>query len=306
MATLVSVIMRGLHSALPSAGIAGRLYFCSDSSGTYEGAIYYDDGTNWDGPYGGSGGGGGASFEVNGTPLSSATTVNFENGSNITITNPSAGNVEIAASGGGSLPPFLTFTTPPTSGWTFDQGSNTTPNDTSAGYPYLYGQTGGNIAIWYYRTAPSTPYTITAAFLWDGSGFDPGAGGSSGQGAIGLLFRDSTGKGVDFRTGPAVAGDIGGLTTYKWNSSNSPSGAYTTQNNTLGAGQQTFRVVWLQIGDDGTNLTFSWSVDGYHFHLFDTQSRTNWLSSGPTEVGITLQVSSAAVACALLSWAVGA
>ena len=41
-------------------------------------------------------GGGSSAFQVNGTPLVSTATVNFVNGSNVAITNPSAGNVSFA------------------------------------------------------------------------------------------------------------------------------------------------------------------------------------------------------------------
>jgi hypothetical protein len=51
-----------------------------------------------DGTCSGCGGGGGGStiFQVNGTGLASSTTVNFQNGANVAVTNPSAGNISIA------------------------------------------------------------------------------------------------------------------------------------------------------------------------------------------------------------------
>lgn len=55
-----------------------------------------------DGNYHVPAGTGGATFEVNGTPLiSTAPAVNFVNDTNVTITNPSAGNIHIASTGGG-------------------------------------------------------------------------------------------------------------------------------------------------------------------------------------------------------------
>jgi hypothetical protein len=45
--------------------------------------------------------GGSTTFQVGGTPLASQATVNFEAGSNVTITNPSAGNIQISSSSGG-------------------------------------------------------------------------------------------------------------------------------------------------------------------------------------------------------------
>ena len=68
-------------------------------------------------------GGGSSAFQVNGTPLISTATINFVNGSNVAITNPSAGNVNI------SVPTFpysgLTGTVP-----TWNQ--NTTGNAATA------------------------------------------------------------------------------------------------------------------------------------------------------------------------------
>jgi hypothetical protein len=44
-----------------------------------------------------SSGGGTGAFDVNGTPLISTSTINFENGTGVTVSNPSAGNVQFAA-----------------------------------------------------------------------------------------------------------------------------------------------------------------------------------------------------------------
>jgi hypothetical protein len=58
---------------------------------------------NQQGTYSVPAGTGGATFEVNGTPLISTTpAVNFLNGTNVSISNPSAGNIQITATGGGS------------------------------------------------------------------------------------------------------------------------------------------------------------------------------------------------------------
>jgi hypothetical protein len=46
---------------------------------------------------------GGTTFEQNGTPLTSSSTVNFESGSGITVSNPSAGNVLVTNSAPGGL-----------------------------------------------------------------------------------------------------------------------------------------------------------------------------------------------------------
>lgn len=66
MTTLSSVISRGLVSALPAAGIPGRLYFASDTNATYR-----DNGTTWD-----QVGTGGGLAAVNETPAGAMNGVN--------------------------------------------------------------------------------------------------------------------------------------------------------------------------------------------------------------------------------------
>jgi hypothetical protein len=47
-------------------------------------------------------------FEVNGTPIASQSpTVNFENGTNVTVSNPSGGNIQFASTGSGGGNPLL-------------------------------------------------------------------------------------------------------------------------------------------------------------------------------------------------------
>lgn len=69
MSTLASVVEYGLYSALPAAGIPGRIYYCSDSTGSHELEVLRDNGSSWDimgyfSPTAG-GGGGGSSGGVN-------------------------------------------------------------------------------------------------------------------------------------------------------------------------------------------------------------------------------------------------
>jgi hypothetical protein len=54
------------------------------------------------GAAGTGGGGGGATFQTNGVNNTSQSLLNLVNGTNVTITNPSGGNVNVASSGGGA------------------------------------------------------------------------------------------------------------------------------------------------------------------------------------------------------------
>lgn len=247
MATLASVIQRGLHSALPSAGIAGRLYFCSDSSGTYQGTIFYDDGTSWDGPYGGSGGGGGPAFQVNGTPLTSATTVNFVNGTNVTITNPTAGEVEIAASGGGP------YTPPLLSGFTaVNTPSGATSSDSSTGLAMNYptGITPRNM----YLLNDSTAYPGSGTFrITVGVDMSSALGPSNFEG-VGVCIGDTTGKFVWFAMICDGSPEFKLVVDYFTNPTN-----YSSEPETLAQVRQNVR--FLQIYDDGTNFNFFFGAD---------------------------------------------
>ena len=83
MSTLASVQLTGLYSALPAAGIAGRMYYCTDSSGAHQAEILRDNGTSWDilgylSPTAGGGGGGGALTLISDQTLGSpAATITF-------------------------------------------------------------------------------------------------------------------------------------------------------------------------------------------------------------------------------------
>jgi hypothetical protein len=63
-------------------------------------------------------------------------------------------------------------------------------------------------------------------------------------------------------------------------------------------------VVWFQIIDNGTNLSWYYSPDGINFNLITTQSRTNFLASGPNQIGfgINSNTTSGAAGMTLLSW----
>lgn len=80
MSTLASVILEGVASALPSAGIPGRLYFATDTD-----VVYRDNGTAFVAVNTGGGGGGGS------TPFSTPPTTGLASpNGGTTYTLPSA------------------------------------------------------------------------------------------------------------------------------------------------------------------------------------------------------------------------
>lgn len=74
MSTLASVILRDVFANRPSAGIAGRLFYATDTS-----QLYRDNGASWD-TYSGAGGGGSGTV----TSVSGATSGGFA----VSVTNP--------------------------------------------------------------------------------------------------------------------------------------------------------------------------------------------------------------------------
>ena len=199
--------------------------------------------------------------------------------------------------------PLWKMTPPPSAGWSWDnQGSSTI--DSTNGYEYLSAPKTGATAISVrYRTAPSTPYTITAAFLFDISGMPPGSSGTKLNSGIGLCFRDAAGKLIDWRMATDASGP--GFITSKWTTATSFSAAYTTYQS--GAATSSLlpsfcrQLQWMRIEDDNTNLKFYWSIDGFHWKQFDSRTRTDFFASGPNAYGFFAYNNGNAVECALIS-----
>ncbi|MGO9271365.1 MAG: beta strand repeat-containing protein [Terriglobia bacterium] len=114
-------------------------------------------------------GGSAATFQVNGTNTTNQSTLNFQSGSNITVTNPSAGNVSIALSG------------------TVPAGMLPAATAGSPGAIQLTGDLGGNAATpkvtWLQgyalsATAPSSGQCL----VYSGSSWTPGSCGGAGTG----------------------------------------------------------------------------------------------------------------------------
>jgi len=122
------------------------------------------------------------------------------------------------------------------------------------------------------RTAPSAPYTITAAFIpmWKNLN-TPSFGVVVRESGTGKLSNMSWSKGSNL-----VASNYTNDTTFsadikaseEWSSPSGP--------------------VWLRIEDDNTDLNFSMSMDGIHFIQFATQGRTSFMAGGPDQVGVVI------------------
>jgi len=209
---------------------------------------------------------------------------------------------------GGSPGSFLGiagYTAPPSSGWTWDNQTTGTTIDSTFGYEYMHAvAVAANQLTIRYRTAPATPYTVTACFIQDLAGL--GSTTNPTNNGFGMYFRQSTtGKIVDIRI-TNVAGAQSIVTT-KWASSVSVTAAYTSVG---GSAYTSSRGInWVRITDNGTNLVFSLSIDGNHWRQFDSQLRGDFLTlsggvTGPDQIGRGGYVNGGNVEIALVSWAI--
>jgi hypothetical protein len=123
------------------------------------------------------------------------------------------------------------------------------------------------------KTAPSTPWTVTTK-MWINTP-------SSNALMFGLAVRESsTGKLVVFYVRPYSSNGLA-VTTF--------SDPNTAASDLSIGGPYVFGVtapVYLRITDNGTNLLFSWAINGVTFTQFYSVSRTGYLASGPNQVGL--------------------
>lgn len=197
--------------------------------------------------------------------------------------------------GGGGLP-YIAFTTPPTTGWTWDnQGSSTL--DTTAGYSYMIAPSAGaTVAInTQYRTAPTAPYDLIGAIKF--STLEAGGGFFFG------LREGSTGKYFGFTMFFSGGGNVN-FATYPWASATS-AGTVHKQFTSAGAvSVALLQTMLLKIHYDGTNISTFWSEDfGNHWIPFDAAfAATTVFTTGPTQTAWGTFPFSGAVQVALLSY----
>lgn len=188
--------------------------------------------------------------------------------------------------------PVWSLAVPPTTGWTGDNMAGST-FDASAGYPYLHvksfnsNQLGGE-----YRTAPSTPYSLVMTILDDAFGGSAGTGSGTGLTTVG--WRDSAGKIVDFRFG--VASGVCTEAVGHWNSTTAfVANVQLTQATSLC--DSAFRPKAIKLSDDGTNLSFTYSIDGgrHWLPVIYSEARSSFLTAGPSQIfyGLAPQSTSA-------------
>ena len=120
--------------------------------------------------------------------------------------------------------------------------------------------------------APATPYTITA--LMRGWYFTQ----AINQQYAGILFRELGGK--------IITHHIQASNQFQVVKSNSPTAGFVAASDITLVGAGDYH--WLRIADNGTNIIFSFSLDGINFVQRFSEARGTHFSTsgGPQEVGI--------------------
>jgi hypothetical protein len=195
------------------------------------------------------------------------------------------------ASAWSAFGPIQQLVVPPSSGWSWDNQDGSSVDSTAGELQFSSPQTASSAELSvYYRSAPSTPYTVTALIALApciGSGGFPG---------FGLCFGDGSGQWVHFAIQPTQGRVIWNEYTNATTYSASPlifSGVHT---------EPWLAPVWVRIQDDGANRISSISTTGRQWQTLRTVTRTDFLTA--TRVGIACQRSTSAepLPYALLSW----
>ena len=141
------------------------------------------------------------------------------------------------------------------------------------------------------KSAPATPYTITACFL--------AALGSGGLCFAGLVFRQSSdGKLVAFESGVGNDGSSF-VNVRKMTNPTTYSADYVQRNNANRIGAP--GPIWMRIADDGTNRNISFSHDGEDFgEAVHSVGRTDFLTAD--QVGFYVNPYAVYARMTLLSW----
>jgi hypothetical protein len=137
-------------------------------------------------------------------------------------------------------------------------------------------------------TAPATPYVVTAALIIRTF--------RTNNNAIGLVFRESgTGQLMILQVASIAASLVISVAKY-----NDP----TSFNSGVASHDYTGAIIptplFLRLEDDGTDITFSYSWDGWNFVEIFTETRSTFLP--PDQIGIGGDIGGSDSAMSVLSW----
>lgn len=215
-------------------------------------------------------------------------------GPGIAITN-GAGSVTIGTTGSGSglysqvLSPTPTGTGTGLTNW-FNQGS-ATETDSAVGMLITAPSSGGSGNVTgLYMGAPSTPYTITALIARTAN--------SNSYNGAGIGWYDGTNK-LHVLSYLTSNGNAPYLEVEKWNT------ATSFNSNDVASNPNSFsQPIWLQMRDDGTNVSFAFSQDGANFlQLFSVAKSSGFLgTTGYSQVIFFTNPQGSNTLSTLLSW----
>jgi hypothetical protein len=160
----------------------------------------------------------------------------------------------------------------------WDNQGTATLVDNAVGSTLLQPTSTGHVLEAVYKTAPSTPYTATALFIFP---FPPAIGGGSG---FFFGWRSSAGAFDGFTSNPS------GINHTTWSSHSS----YASYTSILGAFTQP---MWCSLTDNGTTVTMACSADGANFTtIFSVAKSSGYLgATGYNQIAIGMDAYSSAV-----------
>lgn len=209
-----------------------------------------------------------------------------------------------ASYSGSTYGPIWAMTPPGNiSAWTWvNQGSATTDgtsNSLTINAPALSADSMKMLV----QSAPATPYSVLARIQTNTTGI--------ASNRCGINFRESsTGKIISFIIYGLLTGTPAysfGVNVDKYTNATTYAGSSYLSG---AAGPLMGWEDWLKIVDDGTNLKFSICGDNLntaHCTLYATESRTDYMASGPNQIGFFADSINATygLSCTLLDWTLG-
>ena len=205
-------------------------------------------------------------------------------------TNGASANPAWAAAGGSAYYPAFTAPVDGDFAW-INQGSATVTVNANGGIRLRAPASATTSMRVRKKSAPSTPYTITACVLVDLGHF--------AFLKAGLCFRQSSdGKLI---TMSVLRSNV--ITDSKFESEDMTSATVSSAananiTNTTGVGP-----FWLRIADNGTNRILSYSIDGYNFEQLLSEANTTFLTADEVGFFANSITASTYAALTLLSWA---
>ncbi len=179
--------------------------------------------------------------------------------------------------------PLFTLTEPTTTGFSWVNQGSATVVTTDGGLAFGSPGVGVNPAnlMMYLKTTPATPYTFTAGFL---ATLYP-----ANQTCVGLVLRESaTGKVVFLRllfdTATSLTNTDMVVSVDKYANPTTPAGTYVGISASVLKGP----LIWFQIGNDDSNLTFKYSNNNVNFTTVLTTTITDYFTTAPDQFGYCL------------------